>query len=190
MILKILFELYIGFLGSIPTSLGVRIRYYGYKTLFKKTDGFFRIDRGVTITDFKNIELGKNINIMKNSYLYAHDDGVLVIGNNFSMNTNTQLGASGGKIVIGDDCSIGPNCVLRAADHEFSNPDIPFNQQGHKYGEIIIENDVWIASNCVITANTAIGTGSVIAAGSVVTKDVESFSVMGGVPAKLIKKRG
>jgi galactoside O-acetyltransferase len=189
MIQKILFEFYVSLLSSIPTSIGTRIRYYGYRHLFKKTDGFFRIDRGVAITNFKNIELGKNINIMQNSYLYAHDDGFLVIGNNFSMNTNTQLGASHGKIVIGDNCSIGPNCVLRAADHEFSNPAIPFNQQGHRYGEIIIENDVWIASNCVITSNTTIGTGSVIGAGSVVTKDVEPFSLMGGVPAKLIKKR-
>jgi len=49
---------------------------------------------------------------------------------------------------------------------------------------------VWIASNCVITANTKIGKGSVVAAGSVVTKDVEPYSVVGGVPAKLIKKRG
>lgn len=189
MIRKILFELYIALLSSIPTTFGIYIRYYGYKRLFKKTDGFFRIDKGVSIVNFQNIELGNNINIMQNSYLYANDHGILIIGNNFSMNTNTQLGAAGGKIVIKNNCSIGPNCVLRAADHEFSDPHIPFNQQGHTYGEIILEDDVWIASNCVITSNTIIGKGSVIAAGSVVTKNVEPYSIMGGVPAKLIKKR-
>ena len=111
------------------------------------------------------------------------------MGNNFTMNSNSQLGASFGKIIIGDDCAVGPNCVLRAANHTFDDPTIPFRKQGHTYGEIIIEDDVWIASNCVITANTKIGKGSVVAAGSVVTKDVEPYSVVGGVPAKLIKKR-
>jgi len=92
--------------------------------------------------------------------------------------------------VIGDNCSIASNCVLRASNHNFNNLDIPIREQGHSYGEIILEDDIWISANCVVTANTKIGKGSVIGAGSVVTKDVEPYSVVGGVPAKLIKKRG
>jgi galactoside O-acetyltransferase len=107
-----------------------------------------------------------------------------VIGDNFTINSNSQLG-----IVIGDSCAIAPNCVLRASNHTFDNPDIPFRKQGHTYGEIILEDDVWISSNCVITANTKIGKSSVVGAGSVVTKDVEPYSIIGGVPAKLIRKR-
>jgi len=114
---------------------------------------------------------------------------VLTIGNNFTMNSNSQLGASFGKIVIGNNCAIAPNCVLRASNHTFDNPDIPFREQGHTYGEIIIEDDVWISSNCVITANTKIGRSSIIGAGSVVTKDIKPYSIMGGVPARLIRKR-
>lgn len=94
-----------------------------------------------------------------------------------------------GKIVIGNDCSIAPNCVLRASNHTFTSIEIPIREQGHTYGEIVVEDDVWIASNCVVTANTRIGKGSIIGAGSVVTKNVEPYSIMGGVPAKLIKKR-
>jgi galactoside O-acetyltransferase len=56
-------------------------------------------------------------------------------------------------------------------------------------GEIIVEDDVWIASNCVITANTIIGKSSIVGVGSVVTKNVEPYSIVGGVPARLIKKR-
>lgn len=115
--------------------------------------------------------------------------GKLLIGNNFTMNSNSQLGASFGKIVIGNDCAIAPNCVLRASNHNYENPDMPFRSQGHTYGEIIIEDDVWISSNSVITANTKIGRSSIIGAGSVVTKDVEPYSIMGGVPARLIRKR-
>ena len=176
-------------LSFIPAEIGNILRYYAYRPLFKKVNGKFNIDTGVTILGFENIELGNNVSFMKNSYIYAHDGGILTIGDNFTMNSNSQLGASFGKIVIGNDCAIAPNCVLRAANHTFSNPDIPFREQGHTYGEIIIEDDVWIASNCVITADTKIGRSSIVAAGSVVTKDVEPYSVVGGVPAKFIKKR-
>jgi galactoside O-acetyltransferase len=186
---KLMFQIYIAILSSIPTEIGVRLRYYAYRSLFKKTSGFFKIDTGVTILGFENIELGTNVSFMKNSYVYAHDGGSILIRDNFSMNTNSQLGAAFGKIIIGNNCAIGPNCVLRASNHTFDNPDIPFLEQGHTYGEIILEDDVWIASNCVVTANTTIGRSSIIGAGSVVTKDVEPYSVMGGVPAKLIKKR-
>jgi len=186
---RLLFQIYISILFSIPTEIGIRLRYFAYKPLFKKTNGLFRIDTGVTIFGFENITLGSNISFMKNSYIYAHDEGTLTIGDNFTMNSNSQLGASFGKIVIGNNCAIAPNCVLRASNHTFDNPDIPFIEQGHTYGEIILEDDVWISSNCVITANTTIGKSSVIGAGSVVTKDVEPYSIMGGVPAKLIQKR-
>jgi galactoside O-acetyltransferase len=186
---KILLQIYLAFLKPFPTQIGVKLRYLAYKPLFKFVKGNFKIEEGVTIYGFENIELGKNITFAKNSYIYAHDGGFLKIGNNFSMNTNSQLGASFGKIVIGDNCAIAPNCVLRASNHNFERVDIPFLEQGHLYGEITLEDDVWIASNSVITANTKIGKSSIIGAGSVVTKDVEPFSIVGGVPAKLIKKR-
>ena len=56
-------------------------------------------------------------------------------------------------------------------------------------GGIVIEDDVWIGANCLITAGVRIGEGAVIAGGSVVTKDVKKNSIVGGVPAKLIKMR-
>ena len=186
---KLFFQIYIAFIASIPTVVGTKIRYYAYKPLFKNVEGNFYIDSGVTILGFENIKLKKNINFMKNSYVYAHDQGSIEIGNNFTLNTNSQLGASFGKIVIGNDCAIAVNCVLRASNHTFDDLEVPFRKQGHTYGEIILEDDVWIASNCVVTANIKIGRSSIIGAGSVVTEDVEPYSIMGGVPAKLIKKR-
>lgn len=187
--IRVFLEFLLWILVNTPTRFGVLIRGLIYKRLFKQMGKSCYIEAGVTILGFGRITLGENVRIAKNSYIYANDNGVLEIGNNFAMNTNSQLGAAGGKIIIGNNCAIGPNCVLRAANHAFGRTDIPIVKQGHEYGEIHIGDDVWIASNCVITANTKIGKSCVIAAGSVVTKDVEEFSVVGGIPAKIIKKR-
>jgi len=72
---KLLFQIYISFLSSIPTELGNRLRYIAYKPLFKSVKGRFSIDTGVTIMGFENITLGDNVAFMKNSYIYAHDGG-------------------------------------------------------------------------------------------------------------------
>ena len=79
--------------------------------------------------------------------------------------------------------------VLRASDHIYDRVDVPIYKQGHTGGYIIIENDVWIGANVVITKDVKVGAHSIIGAGSVVTSDVEPYSVFAGVPAKLIKKR-
>ncbi len=183
-----LLTIYVAIFEWIPTTIGIRLRYIAYKPLFKKS-GRFSIHAGVTILGFDQIELGDNVTIMKNSYLYAHEGGSLKIGDHSAFNTNVQLGASGGLIVIGNYCLVGPNCVLRAANHNFDRTDIPMKNQGHTYGEILIEDDVWISSNSVVTANTTIGRGSVVAAGSVVNKDVEPLSIVRGVPAKFVARR-
>jgi galactoside O-acetyltransferase len=177
------------FIAPLPSKLGISIRYILYKKLFKKTKGKFIIGKHVKILGFENIEIGNNVYFADFTYIYANDNGFISIGNNFGMNTNSQLGASFGKITIGNDCAIATNCVLRAANHTFSDVNTSFREQGHTYGEIILEDDIWISANCVITANTTIGKSSIIGAGSVVTKDVEPYSVMGGVPAQLIRKR-
>ncbi len=92
-------------------------------------------------------------------------------------------------IKIGDNVLIGPNVVIRAADHNFDNIDIPINMQGHRSGRIIIEDNVWIGANVTIIRDVTIGTGSVIGAGAVVTKDVPPYSIAAGVPARVIKSR-
>jgi galactoside O-acetyltransferase len=189
MIKKIYQKLIYTLLSPIPTRIGERLRYVFYKPLFKRSSGYFKIGVNVEILGFENIELGHDIYFANYSHIYANDKGSIKIGDNFGMNYNSQLGAAFGKIIIGNDCAIAPNCVLRASNHRFEASDIPMIKQGHSYGEIILKDDIWIASNCVITANTTIGRGSVIGAGSVVTKDVPAYSIMGGVPATLIRKR-
>ena len=96
---------------------------------------------------------------------------------------------TGGEVEIGDRTLIGYRTQILSGNHV-----IPENRgrifgAGHIKGKIIIEKDVWIGANCIITAGVKIGEGAVIAAGSVVTKDVKEFTIVGGVPAKLIKER-
>jgi len=185
---NIFFRLYIGFLASFPTPLGVKVRNLAYRPLFKKTSKKFYIGKNVTITGFENISIGENVSFQSGSYVLAHE-GTISIGNNFGLGSNSQLCAVRGIIVIGDYCMIASNCVFRPDNHNFDRTDIPIMAQGYKTGKIIIKDDVWIASNSVILKDVVIEKGSIISAGSVVTKSVEAWSVMGGIPAKLIKKR-
>ena len=79
--------------------------------------------------------------------------------------------------------------VLRSNNHTFKSTKIPIISQGMTEGEIIIGNDVWIGSNAVILPNCNIGDGAIIGAGAVVTSNIEPYTVVGGIPARFIKKR-
>lgn len=94
------------------------------------------------------------------------------------------------SIYIGRNVLIGPNVVFRASNHAFKRRDTIIRQQGHKPGRIIVGDDVWIGANAVILPNVDVGMGAVIGAGSVVNKEVASYTIVGGVPAKQIGTRG
>ncbi len=143
----------------------------------------------LVITGFSAIRIGEGTSIMSGSYLYAHDSSNLVIGSRCSLNHNVLVGAAGGEIIIGDDVLIGPNVVLRAADHVFASVDAPIRCQGHRPGRIVIGDDVWLAANVVITSDVTIGSGCVVGAGSIVTRDLPPMTVCVGNPARPIRFR-
>ena len=177
------------FVSYFPGSTGVKLRGFYFRRKIKKTIGPLIFGTGVEITGYENIQLGKLICIAKNSSVYAHG-GQVIIGDNLGMNMNACIGAAdGGSIIIGNDVMIAQNVVIRASDHEFSDVNVPMCYQGHTGGKIVIGNDCWIAANAVITRNVTIGDHSIVAAGAVVTSDVEPYSIVAGVPAKLIRKR-
>ena len=89
----------------------------------------------------------------------------------------------------GNNVAIGPNVVFRASNHKYGKKDILINKQGHQKGRIIIEDDVWISANVVVLPDVTIKKGAVVAAGAVVTKDVEAYKVVGGIPAVNISER-
>lgn len=185
---KLFFQFYIALLSSIPTELGIRLRYFAYKPLFKKVAGKFRIDSGVTILGFENIELGEDVNFQHNSYVYATYAN-LRVGDRFFLGTNSQLCAVRGDITIGDNTMVASNVVIRPDNHSYQDRYRPMMEQGYDVGKIVIGNDVWIGVNAVILKDVTIGEGSIVGAGSVVTKDVAPYTIVGGVPAKVIKQR-
>jgi galactoside O-acetyltransferase len=174
-----------------PGPWGASCRAGYWKGKFKNCGKRLYIGTGVAIDGARNIEIGDDVSIMERSNLHALYNGFISIGHRFSGNINVLLDASnGGKITIGNNVLIGPNVVVRASNHVYDRADIPIREQGHSGGNIIIEDDVWVGANAVITTNVVIGKGAVIAAGAVVTHNIASYDIAGGVPAVTIGKRG
>ena len=157
------------------------------KIHFKSCGIGFNANYPLTIKGGCNISIGNKFSSMGQDYLYA-DEGELIIGDCCSINTNVIIGASGGRIVIGDNVMIAPNVVIRASNHGI-NRKSSMRFQPHTYGEIIIEDDVWIGSNAVITPGVILAKGTVVGAGAVVTKSTDAYNIVGGIPARKVGKR-
>jgi galactoside O-acetyltransferase len=136
------------------------------------------------------IRIGDFFSCFRGCAIYADGSSSVAIENHVSLNANVTLNACvGGVIHIGNQVLIGPGVLMRTSNHVFSRADVPISQQGHIPGKIIIGDGVWIGGNVTILGGVTIGEGAVVAAGAVVTRDVAPFSVVGGIPAKLLKWR-
>ncbi len=114
--------------------------------------------------------------------------GYIKIGKNCSINSFCHLSGNGG-IIIGDNVRIATQCVIVSANHNFSDTNTPITFQGETKKKIIIEDDCWLGAGAKVLAGVTVHTGSIIGAGAVVTNDVPPFSVVVGVPGKVIKSR-
>lgn len=114
--------------------------------------------------------------------------GQIIIGENTYIGEFSTIQADNSVVRIGKGCKISHNVRMYTstsiADQDFSNPNLEA-----KYGDIVIEDYVWIGANVFICPGVTIGTNSIVGANSVVSKDVEPFTIVGGVPAKLIRKK-
>lgn len=141
---------------------------------------YIRLLCGKLILDY----CGKKVNIEKGA----------VFSNNISIGDNSGIGVNAqisNHVVIGKNVMMGPDCMIYTSNHEMSNLEIPMCQQGHtECNPVVIGDDVWIGARVIILPGVHIGNGSVIGAGAVVTKDVEGYTVVGGNPARFLKKRG
>lgn len=183
---------------------------------FSASKGILLIGKGVTIRQAHYLHVGRNfiaqdhceINglsqkglhfgdkvtigsyaIIRPTNLYGGEAGVgLKVGNNSSIGPYSYIGCSG-YIEIGNNVMMSPRVSIYSENHNFADANIPMIQQGVTRSYVKIEDDCWIAANSVILAGVTIGRGTVVAAGSVVTKDVPPFSIIAGNPARIITSR-
>jgi acetyltransferase-like isoleucine patch superfamily enzyme len=148
------------------------------------------ISSGFHIRGPEAVRIGDFFSCFRGCSIYADGDGSIAIENHVSLNANVTLNAElGGVIHIGNQVLIGPGVLMRTSNHVFSRTDVPISQQGHIPGKIIICDGVWVGGNVTILGGVTIGQGAIVAAGAVVTRDVAPFSIVGGIPAKLLKWR-
>jgi acetyltransferase-like isoleucine patch superfamily enzyme len=167
---KLYILLYYGFVSRLPGSrFSVRLshlrRWYVSKVLgIMAWDAESEFQNHVYIGDGSKIRIGKCCKISEDVFLQG--------------------------AIIGDYVMIGPNTAILTKSHQHESTDIPMVKQGETEDRIpVIEDDVWIGRNAIILPGLRIGAGSIVGAGAVVTSDVPPYSVVGGVPARMIRKR-
>lgn len=161
--------------------------YYFFRYRFKIGENT-RIKK-ILVRETNNIKIGSNSFIDDYVILNSgHKLGSIEIGNNSFIGAFSLLDGTG-SLNIGNDVMIATHVRIVAANHNFDRIDIPMKNQGITGKGIKINNDVWIGTGAVILDGVNVGEGSIVAAHSVVTKDVPDFSIVAGVPATIKKKR-
>lgn len=144
------------------------------------------ISMGIRYVCVKHLAAGCGENVAIFPYVTLKHIERMNFGDNVSIHTMCYIDALGG-IDIGNNVSIAHQTSLVSFDHTYANMDIPIKYNKVEKGPIVVKDDCWIGCGCRILQGVTIGTRSIIAAGAVVTKDVEPFHLYGGVPAKIIK---
>ena len=162
---------------------GVQLR-VGQRT---RIEDFVRLQSGGPSSENETIVIGDDCSIRSHAQIYTMG-GAVTIGNRCSVNPFCVLYGTGG-LRIGNMVRIASHTVIVPSMHRFDRIDIPICEQGSDSHGIEIGDDVWIGAGVRILDNVRIGNGAIVAAGAVVVKDIPPYSIVGGVPARLIRMR-
>lgn len=200
--------------GWVPAVAGIMLRAVAYR-LILKMEGVAAIESGVRIRFANHIRLKAGVYLDERVYLHACPGGIAIgegtlvmhgailhvynfrrlpragirIGDGSLIGEYNVLRGQGG-ITIGDRVYTSPFVQILAVNHCFDDRTRPFVEQGITAEGITIEDDVWIGAGASIMDGVRIGRGSVVAAGAVVVRDVPPFTLVGGVPARVIRDIG
>ena len=146
-----------------------------------------RIGRATIVASGRGVELGDRVEIGDGAVLDAQT-GRIAVGPGSAIGPFVVVYGEG-TVCMGSDVAIAAHSTVVAADHGFDDLGVPIRRQPSRAAGIRIEDDVWIAANSVVLDGVTIGVGSVVAAGAVATRSVEPYTVVAGVPARLIRHR-
>jgi acetyltransferase-like isoleucine patch superfamily enzyme len=134
------------------------------------------------------LEVGEGVLFEPGVWITAPDGARVRIGEGTFLNRNVMI-ASHELVEIGAHCMLANGCFVSDAGHRFDDPELPITWQGFETkGPTRIGANCWLGANVVVTSGVSIGERSVIGAGSIVTKDIEAFSIAAGAPAKVIRR--
>lgn len=198
--------------GWIPSIIGIALRALAYR-LILRMDGLAAIEPNVRIRFADHVRLARGVYLDEGVYLHATPNGIdigentfvmhhaelhvynfrglphagIKIGKNCLISEFNVLRGQGG-ITLGDNVYTAPLVQMAAVNHVFSDPTVPIIDQGITAQGIVIEDNAWIGAGAIILDGVTIGKGAVVAAGAVVAQDVPPQTIVGGVPAKVIKR--
>jgi acetyltransferase-like isoleucine patch superfamily enzyme len=198
-------------MGWIPTVVGLGLRGLVYR-LMLKMDGWAAIEKGVRLRFASNIRLAHGVYLDEQAYLHACPGGIEIgertivmhgavlhvynfrklpdarirIGSDSLIGEYSVVRGQGG-VTIGDRVYTSPFTQILAVNHVYKDPTRPFIEQGITAEGIVIEDDVWLGGGAIVLDGVRVGAGAVVSAGAVVADDVPPHTVVGGVPARIIK---
>lgn len=142
--------------------------------------------KNVRITYSLKVVLGDRVTLRSRVFLAGR--GELSIGSHTTINEGCMITAMQ-QISIGEHCMFAPGCYVLDIDHAYEDLDVPMAAQGYKTSPVSIGNDVWLGAYVVVGRGVTIGEGAIVGAHSFVNRDVAPYSIVGGVPAKVIGDR-
>jgi acetyltransferase-like isoleucine patch superfamily enzyme len=152
-----------------------------------------RIGRGAKLIDAHLIRIGSGVLISEQAWLNAKDDrgdglSTLSIGDGTYIGRLVQINAWQ-SVTIGSNVLIADRVFISDADHNFADTNTPIRLQGDSFrGAVVLQDGCWIGIGAVILPGVTIGRNAIVAANAVVTKDVPTCAIVGGIPAKVIKQ--
>jgi acetyltransferase-like isoleucine patch superfamily enzyme len=203
-------------MSKFPGAVGLTLRKIFWPRLFASCGKGVFFGENIILRHPNRVHLGNKVVISDGCILDARNENsvnVIQIGDNVILSNNVMISCKGGTVKvgsntglgaqmiiqsvfnshveIGNDVFIGPMCYITGGgNYNTERLDIPIWRQGLKeMGDTVLGNDIWLGANVTILGEVEIGSGSIIAAGAVVSKSVPGKSVCIGVPAKIVKTR-
>lgn len=198
-------------LSGLPSVLGTAVRGWAYRSVVGSIGKGCFIEKDVRLLVPRRIFLGQRVMVGEGCFLDANTpQGRIVLHDDVWLSRGSYIVVGQGEVVIDPMSYIGHRCLmygtssihvgrdallandvqLICGNHTFARRDIPIRSQPTEGQPIVVEDDVWLGASAIVLGGVTVGRGSVVGAGSVVTRSLPPYSIARGVPAKVVGTRG